>query len=650
MAFAFPKTYHFETMNKYRFILFVLFAKVSFAQNAIIGSYNFPSFEKIEVPEIMKKEEAFFISNVRTIDFDNLGNTKVNYFQRIYINSKEASEQYGQTEMLFSGEGKLVVFNARKIESDGSITYLTKDHFTRTSSNELSKYDEATLERVQLLVPDLEIGDVLDISYTLEYNRYLLSDIMYLEDDLPSMYSRISFRNFSPLELQLFPFNGMPEVKFENDHGNEVTSFEKSNVSALSTDYFNTVPPETPGFNYTLWYQGIDLSYAAIYEADLANFPYNFAPGNSFKSLLPELHNTISELSDMQKLIKFMNFLEVNFEFQPFASSANNALIRDRFKEKVISPRLYTCYVMKFLNDYDIKYARSFSKPLHNGIFRNNLISLEQIDSRFLTVYDEQENIHLVFPPTYNGTFFKLDECPFYIEGNSGIGLLGDSKNLDGDFDIVLPSSNVSTNTKRSMIFATITDFDSITVKRYDKFEGQFSHLARRKTAKDWFEDWNVYVQDGAVMEMDSVFPYGISFQSDEVGIPMSFRRFSDSLVSFDLSSVIPTGVFEEEELKRPIESYGVLPFVKTESVSMNLDFPGRLNASEGMDAFEFQNTIGSISASARQIGTSKMKIQVKLVVEDRFIEESDAKAYMELLEAYHNLRSKKWTFVYHDN
>jgi len=611
------------------------------------GTYIWPAYNQISVPDSLKNESAFFISNVTTIDFMESFETEVIIFKRVYINSEEAAEKYSKKDIFIGHSGYISMLAARTIKKDGRTIELNNRQIIETSSEKKNKYGtETTVRRIQLIYPEVEIGDVVDLAYQIDIDHYIYSDLMYLEDEIPSLYSRITLRNLSMLDITSYSLNNMPKRISKTNAGMKTISWEKRGVSSIKTDYFNALAADAPCLVFVLWKRGEPLGYEAIYGFDVQDYPKNYDLLSSIQDHLIENGVFSSDDNQFVQLKKMIHYFENEFSWNTKDGIHKRETTKFLYNKKV-DRKLFLRYVMKFLRENRIEYMRGFSKSLLNGKFDHGVVSLEQLSQRFLLINDEEGQLHFLFPPRGEGQFYYLDEIPFYLEGNESVALAGERGLLKERSMVALPESSAKNNRQISNMLIDVKVADSIicTLKRKDIFSGHYSFLTRDENSSIWLEELNI-ADDSVDLKPSSTkefYPYDVEYNQENVPINI-LERLDDSLAWLNTSDLLPLGIYQGDELNADYGNHLILPFLKQTEILIYLKSNTPIALAENESELSFKNAIGSIKVNIYQMDELVLKINYSIAINQRYIVGEEAiLEFKELIQKYSEIVSKKW-------
>ena len=622
--------------NQLMFLVFALCTIFSARADGAIGKFIWPEYNKVELPDSLKSEAAFFLQNITTTDIKDS-----------YLNSDEAAEEYSLKEFYVGDNGRIGMLNARTIKSNGEIVNLDGGQIITTYAETKTKYGSYGTRKVQLTYPNVEVGDVIDFAYRIDIDYYILSDLFVLESYIPSIYSRITIRNMSPFDITAYSLHDMPEMVSKKTAGIETISWQKSGVGVRKYGSVNALAPTAPHCVYVLWRRGESLTYDPIYKNNVLDYPNNFGPNNYITDRLIDEGVIKKEESKMIQLKKAIDHFSKEFSWDSEAASNLPSSSVKAFKDQIIDGTHYIRFVIKFMSENDIKFERCFTKSLLDGKFEHGYISHEQLDYFFLIASDENGAIHFIFPPRGRDKFYYFDEIPYYVEGNQSIALFGEKDFLDSQSSIAIPAGNEKSNTHFANLLMEVSYNDSIIskTKRKDVFKGHFSYLTRSRNGNDWLNEYNV-LHDTTELEPsreDAFYPYEIEFVQE--GLTRSFfKEIDDSLFWFESEDLLPKGVYEENETDDELGDYLVLPFLKTNSISVFVKSEKSIQLAEDMNELSFENEIGQVNTKILQLNDNMLKLTYSIIVKKRFVDgEVEVEQFKELLEKNKDIRSKKW-------
>lgn len=632
------------------FLLLLLFPLLGFSQiKGARGTYIWPSYTPVQIPDSLKSEDAFFIENITTYDFREGFETQIVVFKRTYVNSEAAAEDLSQQELFLGRSGQMSILKARTLKTSGEVLDLDGDQIIETISEKKNKYGSESVRRIQFVYPNVEVGDVIDMVYEISLDGYIFSDLLYLEDDILSMHSRITLRNFSRLDLSVFRLNDAPPLESRMVLGSQEINWQSTGVKSIKTDYFNAIPPDHPTVVFVLWKRGESLNYRTWFYADGIEYPQEYQVLTSInKILLTEgaIREGDTPFVQLQSMIRY-------FENECLWSDDEHIILGktlNYLERQEVNRILFFRYVMKFLKEKKINFEKGFTKSLLKGKFEHGFVSLEQLTHRFLVIYDDFDQPHFLFPPRGYEQFYYLDEIPYYLEGNQSISLSGERDILKEQSMILLPESRKKQNMHAAQVKVKLNKGEAISsYSRKDKLTGHYSFLTRDDLGVTWLKELGIAPDSISLaptlinnMRTATTYPYQVEFNQEERSHAF-FQTIDDSIGWLDLSSILPLGVYQDDEIDSDFGDYLVLPFTKKHSISIFLQNDEGVSIAEDEHEISISNDVGTIQMKLFQLNATVVKAQLNIELEKRYLKDDDIESFKALLQKYSEIREKKW-------
>lgn len=616
------------------------------------GDYIWPTYTKKELPDSLKNEDAVYVENRTTYDFNDAGETHFVRFKRISINTKKGAEDFAQREIHLFNNGRLVMKKARIIKPTGEIIELTNQHIIETSKEEKSKYSTNKFRRIQFVFAGLDAGDVIDLAYEIDYDWYLRSRTLHLEDDLISLNSVLTLRNFSKYGLSMFPSKKLGNSVPDPRTGVYIYTWTKTGVKQEVDGSFKAPHPDGLYVAYQLWYMGKELNQRDLYEFDLENYSPLVGGTNQIDLAMKAGKIYKEEELKHEKLIKFIDFLATDkFKWISENEVSTNVKTLVYFDRNVINNTLFFRYMQVFCEEMKYNFDRGYTRSLLDGMFQHSYVVFDQLDTRFLLIKDEVSGgMHFVFGPNAQNSFYRLDEIPFYAEGNQSMQLVGDKINLSAAYELPLPVSTPKDNRHTNNILVRINsqNKDSIGVKRNDTFSGHYSYLLRGGNKMGWLSDFAVADTIIQPATINSTYPYETIFKQEKRIFNQSvFTEIDDTLSWFQPAEFIPSSVYFSEESIDELGDYIILPFLKYDKFAIYLESDKPMKLVDDIKSFSVENSIATLKMNALQVNPNQIKFTYELTLNKRTVlSESEKKDLNQLLTEWKTIQTKKWVIA----
>nr|WP_294859023.1 DUF3857 domain-containing protein [uncultured Fluviicola sp.] len=625
-------------------LLPILFLLSSITLSFAGDKYVWPEFSNPSIPDSLMKEDAIYLENRITVDFMMDYETSVVYFKRIKLLSKKGIENFINHDLFQFNSGMIMLKKARIIKADGSIKELTDENIKETFIDNKNKYESNYYKRIQFIFPNLEVGDVIDVVYQIDYKSYSLSNCIYLEDDLCSLNSRLSLRNFSNYELTVYPSKNLSNYVVQNKSSSPTFYWNIQGVKKNSQNEFSAHPANASKVAYTLWIPNETFSYNLVYSGDRDRYHVNtgfkeFRETLKFEGILK------SDLGPLENLNNIIHFFETDFEWNEDDNMPASIKAVECFRKRIMDNKIFFQLIQQYLEENELKYHVGFTRDLNEGVFEHGFVALYQLDYRYLIIENlGGQDEHFLFGPTSKSRFYYLDEIPAACEGNQSI-LFTDDRNGVSTSAVLLPQSDFNNNKHTATIVLKTGKLSDTTlvVNRRDSFSGQHSVFFRNPSSSYRFKIMNVSDTTLKPTEVKYIYPYPVSFKQEDT-VSTYFSNFDENLYSFNAEKLIPNFIFFEGETKEPTADYSIIPFSKQQKYSIYIESPAAIKIADKITTLVKSNSVGSVKTEIIQTDANKIKINYEIKLEKRVLSnETESNEYLELVKEWGNIVIKKW-------
>ncbi len=626
-----------------QFALSTLFL-LCFINSSLAGDkYIWPEFSNPAIPDSLKSEDAIYFENRITVDFMLDYETSVVYFKRIKLLSKKGVEDFINHDLFQFNSGRITLKKARIIKSDNSIKELTDENIMETFIDNKNKYESEYYKRIQFIFPNLEVGDVIDVVYQIDYKSYSLSHCIYLEDDLYSLNSRLSLRNFSNYELTVYPSKNLNNYVVKDKGTSPTFYWNIQGVKKNSQNEFSAHPANASKVAYTLWKPNETFSYNLVYSSDYDRYHAN--TGFKRAGLVFEENGILKQdLSPLENLNAIIHFFETDFTWNEDENMPESIKAADCFRKRIIDQKIFFRLIQQYLDENDVKYHVGFTRNLNEGVFEHGFVALYQLDYRYLIIENTGGDEHFLFGPTSKSRFYYIDEIPAFCEGNQSILFTGDRDKVSTS-SVLLPQSDFNNNKHTATIVLKTNHLSdsTISINRRDSFSGQQSVLFRNPSTARFFKNMNVCDTILKPSEVKYVYPYPVNFKQEDT-VRTYFSNFDDKLYSFNAEKLVPNFIFFSGETTEPLADYSIIPFSKQQKYSIYIESPNTIKVADKVTSVVKSNSVGTVKTEIIQTDANKIKINYEIKLEKRILSnETESGEYQELVKEWANIVIKKW-------
>jgi hypothetical protein len=621
-------------------LLLCLFTWVSVSVNA--QTVNWPTFEEVEIPDSLSNEKAIYIKNVSTFDFNNVGQTDLNVFKRIFILDDEGAEDLTTLVFYLNENTDLLRIAGRIIKENGKIIDLSGTDKFKNFEMVRDAYSNRKKRKYTVNYPNLDPGDVIDLMYDVKMNYYLFSQSIYLEDIYPSLYSRVSLRNYSLMDITAYAMNSSIQPVTKLDKGSYISNWERVGVPKKLSNYFNAPTPNSPCLIYNLWTRESNLDYAAVYSYDFNEYPHTFTSLQSIDEYFSKqgLYG-LDEMLEI-KIQKIIAYFEREYTFVNNLPLEPAAKVFGHLHDKKINEKMFFIVMQRLLQEHNTKLFVAYSQSLLDGPFFHGIVSLSQLSRRFIYFENSEGQSHFLFGPSDHERYLYLDEVPHYLEDNQSILMTGKKGTLEDLVKFQLPKSTKQDNTHFVKVLIK-EDQGKHTIRRDDHLSGHYSLLTRGLGQKTWSKKFAIAKLEYDHSLQKPTYPYDLDIVDNSCE-QIKFKVNSDTTF-FDLKNVLTFSLFEENEDDEPMGKYLILPFEKSVKYSIYYQAEKAISIL-AQDELKISNSAGEITCKVAQMGDNMFSILITLSLNDRYLDTKEKiENYQQLLAKWNVMRDKTFAF-----
>jgi hypothetical protein len=520
---------------------------------------------------------------------------------------------------------------------------LGDENMLETFIDSKSKYESNYYKRIQLIFPNLEVGDVIDVVYQIDYKSYELSNCIYLEDDLISLNSKLALRNFSRFELTIYPSKTLKNYEAKTEAGSPVFYWNIKGVGKNPQNEFTAHPQDAPKVAYTLWYPDQQMDYNIVYSNDYDDFHVK----TGFKSFTQELSLagiTKEDLTLGENINRIIRYFESDFSWNADRNLPASITPSDCFTKQIMDEKIFFRLIQRYLEENEITYHVGYSSDINEGYFEHGFVALYQLDYRFILIQYADQSEHFLFSPEGKNSYYYMDETPYGCEGNQSIIFTGNRDKVAMS-TATIPPSNWSGNKHTANIVLKTTHLSdsTLTLNRKDSFSGQYSMLFRNPSKSYFYKKLNVADTIIKPSEIKEAYPYQVSIKQEDT-LPSCFTPFDEQLYAFNAEKLIPNFLFFSSEVKESAGNYSILPFSKQQKYSIYIESPDSITIADNVTNLVKTNSVGTVKTDILQTSAKTIKINYEIKLEKRILAtKKENEEYLDLVKEWSNIVGKKW-------
>jgi hypothetical protein len=425
--------------------------------------------------------------------------------------------------------------------------------------------------------------------------------------------------------------------------GIDLLNWERKGVAKMNDSYFHAPSPKQQCLIYSLW--GVDetLNYDAIFYLDYDTYPNSEFALHNFNSYFIDQSVYTSEDPILIKIQKLITYLDKSCTYKKNLQTEPILKVLGNIKDYEINTQNFFIVAQEILKTSHTKFWIGYTQSLLNGPFYNGIVSLSQLETRFLIIELEDGTQHFLFGPSEDRWYY-LDEIPYYIEGNEAVAMLGKEGVLEKLLPVTLPKSVATDNTNFVKLLVK-KEGEKLSYRRDDHLSGHFSTLVRSNDQSYWLHKFALEQDSLNYFSQESFYPYNLDVSTSDVS-NFTVAKNETGTKSISLKNMIPQNIFSDsEEEENELYNYVILPFEKSIKYSVYYQSDVNVTLNEKNDVF-LSNSVGEISYKSTQVNETIISISLTLIIKDRYLDGPEKlKAFEELLMKWSEVRQTKTTF-----
>lgn len=399
------------------FVILLIFAFPVFSQEK---EFVWSPIPNEEVPDSLDHFDAVFFEKWLEIE-NGINATSLTNYARVAVLNDNAVQKLKNQMLLEFQNTNIVVFDARIHKPSGRIIDYNKE------STEVDKFRgdaKQSQKDLQLVIHDLEVGDILELAKRVDFNYYMLSNNVMFHDRYPVLKSRFSliigqnerleFKRYNSGIDFIEPVEGKTAIKYEFNFGY---------ITGLQFENENLIIPtrEIPYLKYLIlnkqhavwdWNNGytdfLDY-YKNREEHDLWTHEY-------FEEKFKKDSGSVDD-----KIKRFHEYVNNNYQYVKHNSESDIIKLKDFIKEEKIDEiNIYPLY-RKVLRVLKKPFYVVFAESKYRGDLEKDVyFGTDETDVFFAFQEDNSDNWVYLYPKSSKGVFL-VNELPVEVLGTKAI-------------------------------------------------------------------------------------------------------------------------------------------------------------------------------------------------------------------------------------
>ena len=659
------------------FILFLLlnciFGSVANAQKFKEHNWFKASAHTI-IPDSLMDEDAVMIYNKQFIYNDIIDITngkfssKKTVMQKVKILTEKGLDKYSKVFVNLSPGEKIVVVDARTIKPNGNVVDFKTDDIKKLTYKS-PYYTGFRFQQLRFSIPDVEVGDEVEIVYTLKSRDLSISGDVILHTYLPCLQASLKYGASKAFVHEFKMYNGMPMFTDNSDQVNLNFSWALSNLPSINDQPRAIYTKSIPFVRYVIrkyvgQYQTVNLaqnSWDNVYKRYNDAFNDKSAVTNKKKHLRAFVHKfrLNDPLKTNEELFEDIHqYIYDNIRVRSLTSREEDHLLTYYLENKIIdNHNLYVLYneLFKVLG---IKHFICFGRNKYEGDLDVGYVAPHILDYVYYSYYDDS-SLKFVYPSN-NYKKYLLGELPISVRGTKIIMLAPASKksNFSESVALMMPLKPSEVNKKVKQLFVEVDNLEdsAFQIKSQIKLSGVFSTIYRESNFRDLKdEDYSFYsklllARDVLInkVEVDSVnnkFPYNYSLSAAHVS-PFEISKIDDNVYSIAIDQLLNVSNLYVSTKKRTLNYFTRYLYTDQSEIIFQFKNKVKLENIDVLKSLTVKNTFGAIIVDVAQLDDLSIKLSISYQVNSPYLNRNRYNNIIDLDEAFQNLLSQKIIFT----
>lgn len=530
--------------------------------------------------------QAFNIENIRS---------------RVKLNTQAGLENYSTYSFLKSKYNKLTKLDARTIKQNGKIIDLTTSEIKILDIK--PDAERNGYENVRVSIPGAEVGDEVEIIYTLESDGFNTSEDVHLYTNIPTLKSVFSYTSDDIIVTEFRMYNDMPDPVIKRAMKDAVFTWTLTNLPGVGDQFSSNFTESLPFIRFTLrqiildgqpmeglakwgitknnWSEIYD-NYVKVYEN--AGFGRAYK-GKSFVGYMNTYKEKNPTLTIDQKVSWLINLINDSLEIVDFKEDEKYLSAMYYIQYKKIDENNIHNLLRSFFQENNIKFYVAFGRERIEGVLDVNFASGGMINEVFYVTENEKGELHFIYPSNTIKRYY-IDEMPYRLTGTEVILVSRKSDNSSASDvkKIRIPMNEMNANVRSTMMNIQIKLNDKkVTFKTKNSYTGDFSTAYREfinnaTEAKDPNKDFaeclglsdQLKIDTFTIVNSSSTYPFIYSFNYEGKS-ELAIQKLEQSVYSIPLDGILDHYTLKTNSQKRMLNYY--CPFKYQDNFEIYLQF-----------------------------------------------------------------------------
>jgi hypothetical protein len=619
----------------------------------------FKAYGHTNIPDSLKGSDAVMIYNNQYIynDIVNLEtgkfSSKRTVMQKIKILTQKGLEEYSKVFLNIYPNEQIKVIDARTIKTNRKTVNLKSKDIKKLNFKSRF-YQDSRFQQLRFSIPGVEIGDEVEIIYTVKSGKLTQGADITMHSYLPCLSASITYGSSKAFVHEIKMYNGMPRFEDQSSQTNTTLVWRMSNLKSIGNQNRAIYTNEIPFIRYVIrqysgGYNVIDLSkndWGSIYKKyeHYYNDPSVIIGKQAYlRGFIQKFRYQKHGADNVQVFKAIHQYIYDNIEVKILENGEDKRLLKYYLENKVINN--YNLFLLydKLFKLLEIKRYICFGRNKYDGVLDRNFVAPHIIQHDFYSFY-EGDRLHFVYP-SFSNKRYLLDEIPNSLQGTSIMMITNGKKGsiFNESLEIKIPMSSPEKNYKLKNLNIKImnpidSNFDATSTVT---FSGVYSTMYREKHTekidkKDYdfyssfiFED-EIEIDNVDMVINKKVSPFQYTLKSEH-SFPLQIDKLDDNLYNLKISQLLSISNLYSSDETRFLKYYTSYKYNDISLIQIEFDNNIKVENLENLNRLNIENQYGSVIFNVAQKDKQTIVVNVSYKIKNELLKANEYSNLREL-------------------
>jgi len=623
------------------------------------------------IPDSLKGEDAVMIYNNQYVynDIVDISSSKFSskrtVMQKVKILTQKGLDEYSKVFVNIYPKERIKVIDARTIKANGKVVNLKSKDIKRLDFKSRF-YQDSRFQQLRFSIPGVEIGDEVEIIYTVKTGVLRRGGDIIMHSYLPCMSASLTYGSSKAFVHEFKMYNKMPKFENHSSQTNTTLVWRMSNLESLGDQYRAIYTNKIPYVRYVIrgysdGYSSIDLStnnWDNIYKKykDYYSDPLFINGTKYIKGFIQRFKDEEPNASNAKVFMNIHQYIYDNIEVKILENGEDRRNLRYYMENKKINNyNLYMLYeqLFKYL---EIKRYICFGRDKYAGVLDRNFVAPHIIKYDFFS-FKEGNKFHFVYP-SYSNKRYLLGELPISLKGTN-IMMIADGEKgsiFNDSKELKVPMSSSENNFKFKKLNIKVDNLSDSLFESTSSMvlSGIYSTMYREghsdKISENDFRFYSSFISENelnidslTITEAKKFFPYDYKLISKQQ-YPLEFFKIDDQLYNLNLSQLFSVADLYASEGKRFLKYHTRYMYNDVTTVQLNFVQSVKMENLEGLRELFKENKFGSVSLNVAQKDEKTIVINISYKIKKEILEPEEFKLLRELNTTLEDILNQQLT------